>query len=98
MKRIIKSNSPTELTKWVKTQGTVNCRYSDLPSDIRTIVKQRLLDDQGHICGYTGIRISDGRSHIEHLKPQSYYSDNNEDVDYTHYVRTKKVEVDAAQR
>ncbi|MBW4467101.1 MAG: TIGR02646 family protein [Pegethrix bostrychoides GSE-TBD4-15B] len=82
MKRIEKSSSPVELTQWVKTQGTLNCRYCNLPSNIRTIVKQRLLADQGHICGYTGIRISDTRSHIEHLKPQSRYFQCHEDVDY----------------
>jgi uncharacterized protein (TIGR02646 family) len=82
MKRIEKSNSPAELTQWVNTQGAINCRYSNLPSDIRTLVKQRLLQDQGHICGYTGIRISEGRSHIEHLKPQSCYYENHEDIDY----------------
>ncbi len=86
MKRIEKSNSPTELTKWVRTQGKINCRYSNLPSNIREIVKQRLLDDQGHICGYTGIRISDARSHIEHLKPQSRYYETREDVDYTNLI------------
>jgi uncharacterized protein (TIGR02646 family) len=86
MKRIEKSNSPTELTQWVKTQGSINCRYNNLPSDIRAIVKQRLLQDQGHICGYTGIRVSEGRSHIEHLKPQSCYFENHEDVDYTNLI------------
>jgi uncharacterized protein (TIGR02646 family) len=91
MKRIIKSNCPKELTQWFNAQpsndsGKLNCRYTNLPSDIRTTVKQHLLTEQGHICCYTGIRISEGRSHIEHLKPQSRYSDNNEDVDYTNLI------------
>jgi uncharacterized protein (TIGR02646 family) len=87
MKRIIKTNSPKELTQWFNTQpktdtGKLNCRYSNLPSDIRATVKQHLLTEQGHICCYTGIRISERRSHIEHLKPQSCYFENHEDVDY----------------
>jgi uncharacterized protein (TIGR02646 family) len=82
MKRIEKSASPKELTQWCTAQGNTNCRYSNLPSDIRAIVKQRLLHDQGHICCYTGIRISDRHSHIEHLKPQSRYYEKHEDVDY----------------
>jgi uncharacterized protein (TIGR02646 family) len=82
MRQIIKSNGPKELTQWLKAQGNTNCRYSNLPSDIRTIVKQRLLQDQGHLCCYTGRRISDRDSHIEHLKPQSRYYEKNEDVDY----------------
>lgn len=43
MKRIEKSNCPVELTRWVKAQGEINCRYDNLPSNLRTIVKQRLL-------------------------------------------------------
>lgn len=91
MKRIIKGKSPKELTQWFdgqpsNDQGKINCRYNDLPSDVRAIVKQRLLQEQGYICGYTGIRITDTRSHIEHLKPQSAYFDNHEDVDYTNLI------------
>jgi uncharacterized protein (TIGR02646 family) len=91
MKRIVKSNSPVELAKWFAAQpttdiGKLNCRYSNLPSDIRSIVKQRLLQDQGYICCYTGIRVNDARSHIEHLKPQSRYFDRHEDIDYDNLV------------
>lgn len=87
MKRILKSNCPKELTQWFNTQpsndsGKLNCRYSNLPSDIRATIKQHLLTEQGHICCYTGIRINEGRSHIEHLKPQSQYFENHEDIDY----------------
>jgi uncharacterized protein (TIGR02646 family) len=86
MKRIEKSNCPVELTRWVKAQGEINCHYSHLPSELRATIKQRLLEEQGHICGYTGIRISDGRSHIEHLKPQSLYHENQEDLDYNNLI------------
>jgi uncharacterized protein (TIGR02646 family) len=91
VKRIIKSSSPKELTQWFNAQtrqdqGALNCRYQDLPSDVRAIVKQRLIQDQGHICCYTGIRINEERSHIEHLKPQSRYFANHEDVDYQNLV------------
>jgi uncharacterized protein (TIGR02646 family) len=91
MKRIIKSNPPIELKQWFHAQPIdnnekLNCRYDNLPSDIRAIVKQRLLEDQGYICCYTGIRISEARSHIEHLKPQSVYFENYEDVDYNNLL------------
>jgi uncharacterized protein (TIGR02646 family) len=90
MKRILKSNCPKELTQWFNAQpssntGKLNCRYSALPSNIRATVKQHLLNEQGYICGYTGIRISEGRSHIEHLKPQSQCI-NHEDIDYTNLI------------
>ncbi len=91
MKRIIKSNPPIELKQWFHAQPMdnhekLNCRYHNLPSEIRAIVKQRLLEDQGYICCYTGIRISESRSHIEHLKPQSVYFENYEDVDYNNLL------------
>jgi uncharacterized protein (TIGR02646 family) len=91
MKRIIKTASPKELTQWFNAQpktdtGKLNCRYSNLPSDIRATVKQHLLNEQGYICGYTGIRISEGRSHIEHLKPQSRYFEDHEDIDYNNLL------------
>jgi uncharacterized protein (TIGR02646 family) len=91
MKRIIKSNPPIELKQWFHAQPTdknekLNCRYHNLPSDIRSIVKQSLLEDQGYLCCYTGIRISEARSHIEHLKPQSIYFENYEDVDYNNLL------------
>lgn len=90
MKRIVKSNSPVELIKWFAAQpetdtGKLNCRYSNLPSDVKAIVKQRLLQEQGYICCYTGIRISENKSHIEHFKPQSISRNcgTHEDVDYS---------------
>jgi uncharacterized protein (TIGR02646 family) len=87
MKHITKGKSPKELTQWFNAQpsndqGKINCRYSNLPSDVRAIVKQHLISEQGHICCYTGSRISETRSHIEHLKPQSCYFEHHEDVDY----------------
>lgn len=91
MKRIVKRSSPSELTQWFKAQpssaeGKLNCRYSDLPGDIRAVVKQRLLEDQGYLCCYTGIRINEKRSHIEHLKPQSRYFAQHEDIDYSNLL------------
>lgn len=88
MKRIVKSPSPKELTQWLQTQQNIspgqniNCRYGDLTAEIKAIVKQQLLKDQGYLCCYTGIRITEAKSHIEHFKPQSNYYDQNEDVDY----------------
>ncbi|MBW4622133.1 MAG: TIGR02646 family protein [Cyanosarcina radialis HA8281-LM2] len=87
MKRIFKSPSPKELTQWLKSQQKItqgkNCSYKDdLGTDIKAIVKQCLLEDQGYLCCYTGIRIDRAQSHIEHFKPQSRFFENHEDVDY----------------
>ncbi|KAB2893796.1 MAG: TIGR02646 family protein [Bacteroidetes bacterium] len=87
MRFITKQNPPHKLRTWFIGQPAnddgerINCKYDDMPSDIRTLVKQSLLQEQGYLCCYTGIRISEDRSHIEHLKPQSL-CENNEDIAY----------------
>ena len=86
MKHIIKSSSP-ELHRWFNAQPIVdghriNVSYDDMPKEA---VKQSLLDEQGGLCCYTGIRIDEDNSHIEHLKPQSQCVDH-EDVDYANLL------------
>lgn len=92
MKRIKKRSAPSELERWFRAQPIgddgqkINCRYKHMPSDVRAKIKKRLLAEQGYICGYTGIRIDERRSHIEHIKPQSKYYENHEDIDYTNII------------
>lgn len=87
MKHISKKEQPHELRLWVNGQPVnedgahINCKYEDMPSEVKAVVKQNLLEEQGYLCCYTGIRITDERSHIEHLKPQSC-CENYEDIDY----------------
>ena len=93
MKHIQKRNEPKELKRWFNNQPIVdgirlNCGYYDMPSDLKKIVKKQLLTEQGYLCCYTGIRINEETSHIEHLKPYSLCRDeaNNEDVDYNNLL------------
>lgn len=84
MKRIIKQRPPRELISWARqsTRGTIiSWGYDDMPSDVRLAVKKNLLREQGYLCCYTGKRISEEMSHIEHLKPQDKCI-KHEDVDY----------------
>ena len=85
MKHIIKNSPPAELKSWFDGQliegERINCRYDDLPAEVKQRIKQRLLAEQGHLCCYTGIRIDEADSHIEHLKPQTRCQDH-EDIDY----------------
>lgn len=71
MKRIIKGKPPAELTKWLRRQNGLNCTYSDLPSAVKLALQRKLLKEQGWLCGYTGIRVSEETSHIEHIYPQT---------------------------
>src|SRR5579871_3276391 len=71
MKRISKSNPPAELTRWLRKQKGLNCTYGDLPGDVKQALHQKLLKEQGGLCGYTGVRIAEETSHIEHVYPQT---------------------------
>jgi uncharacterized protein (TIGR02646 family) len=84
MKHIIKRNTPKQLTQWLDDQKSKNigCSYEhDFQDPVKAVIKKYLLEDQGYLCCYTGIRISESDSHFEHFKPQSKCEDN-EDVDY----------------
>ena len=86
MKYIQKGSTPQELRRWFEGQllpdgQRINCGYGDMPSDVRAVVKQRLLEEQGGLCCYTGMRVNSENSHIEHFKPQSARIEY-EDVDY----------------
>jgi uncharacterized protein (TIGR02646 family) len=95
MKYINKSSQPKELRQWfdevpVDDNGErINCDYGNgLPSVVKQLVKKNLLKEQGWLCCYTGIRINDKKSHIEHLKPQSICKEegNYEDVNYNNLL------------
>ena len=73
MKHINKGAEPRELRDWINNQPLedgqrININYDDMP---KKPVKKRLLEDQGWLCCYTGLRIEEEDSHIEHIKPQA---------------------------
>lgn len=94
MKHIVKRSEPPELRRWFNSQPMdeagerINCSYKHIPSDVREAVKKRLLKEQGCLCCYTGLSISEKTSHIEHLKPQTrcIQEKSNEDVDYNNLL------------
>jgi uncharacterized protein (TIGR02646 family) len=63
----------------------INCRYKNLPSDVHEELHQVLLEEQGFLCCYTGMRIDEKKSHIEHLKPQSISKRDPHDHDDVNY-------------
>lgn len=89
MKYIKKGAAPHELKKWFKGQPLengrrLNCHYEDLESEVKDIIEKRLLEEQGWLCCYTGMSISETNFHIEHLIPRavSRRQGTHEDVDY----------------
>jgi uncharacterized protein (TIGR02646 family) len=54
--------------------------------DLKATIKEALLDEQGELCAYTGIRIGTGSAHIEHLKPRAHDWEGHTDVSYENMV------------
>lgn len=89
MKYIRKGASPRQLIEWFNCQPMengerINCRYEQLDSEVKKIVEQQLLQEQGWLCCYTGMSITGDNFHIEHLVPRSVSKSQgtHEDVNY----------------
>lgn len=86
MKCIQKCDEPQGLIDWKSSfrsfGGTPT--YAELRNPQKTIVKQSLIDEQGKICCYCGIRIDMYNTHIEHLVPQSV--DESLQVEYSNLL------------
>lgn len=91
MKYIAKGNAPAVLTRWFEGQKNeqgeyINVTYRmDLPPYVKQIIHQQLISEQGALCCYTGLRITEANSHIEHFFPL-HQCHNHEDVDYANLL------------
>jgi uncharacterized protein (TIGR02646 family) len=74
VKFIRKAAEPPLLLQWrLENRPTPqNLRYANIPSSAKAELRTSLLEEQGHLCAYTMMRISTvERGHIEHIIPQS---------------------------
>ncbi len=72
MKYIKKGEEPESFKTWkAVARSTPNWGYSYLQNPQKKELHEALLQEQGYICCYCGMRITRESSHIEHLKPQS---------------------------
>lgn len=91
MKYIQKQPQPPKLIKWTHSPKTdqdgrpMQWGYEDMNAEVRQIIKESLLQEQGRLCCYSGRRINSDASHIEHLKPQ-HLCVNHEDTDYANLL------------
>jgi uncharacterized protein (TIGR02646 family) len=91
--KYIKKNSfaPKKLKEWFDNLTSdengclINGRYGNLPSDLHEELHQVLLEEQGFLCCYTGLRIDEQKSHIEHIKPQCISKKDPHDHDDVNY-------------
>lgn len=86
MKKIVKTHTPQQLRDWCEANKELNHTYNDMiGTEAHQALKNKLLEEQGRICAYTGRSIDSETSHIEHLKPQNQCAEW-EDVDYRNVV------------
>jgi uncharacterized protein (TIGR02646 family) len=86
MRQIRKTHPPQAFLNWLTANKELDCSYGALvgrPAHIE--LKQSLIREQGFLCAYTGREILEVSSHVEHLKPQSRCT-GNEDVEYRNVV------------
>ena len=88
MRYIKKGAAPRELKVWFDGQviggKRMNSHFTNLDPQVKDLIGQYLLVEQGWLCGYTGMSLTEDDYHIEHLLPQSISRarDTYEDVDY----------------
>ena len=72
MKLIVKAAEPPAFTTWkLGSSSDWNPGWGELDgSPMKKVVKKAILDEQGYICCYCGMRIADMDSHIEHFRPR----------------------------
>lgn len=88
MRWIDKRRAPPLLTTWQRRNAAdINFGYDLMRKDqaVRQQLAEKLLDEQGHICAYTGRRIGPASFHMEHVKPQEF-CEPAETVDYHNIV------------
>jgi uncharacterized protein (TIGR02646 family) len=74
MKYIRKGQEPAKFSDW-KAQANENWQptWDTLRGSEKSDVHQALLQEQGYICCYCGMRIDLNTSHIEHFKPRKHF-------------------------
>lgn len=71
MKHIVKSKEPEALRRWKNQSNDAwQPRYQDMPSDVKAVLRQALIQEQGCLCCYCQSSFSNKDVHIEHFRPQ----------------------------
>lgn len=83
MKHIEKKPSPSAFEKWKKVTGSV-ANYNNIPAEIKSIVRENLLDEQYFLCCYCGLSLTRNNVHIEHFRPQSKFKSLQLDYNNLH--------------
>jgi uncharacterized protein (TIGR02646 family) len=72
MKHIIKGQEPQELIDY-KDKANENWKpnFKELDKEMKQVLYQDLMKEQGYLCCYCESRLENNNYHIEHLQPKS---------------------------
>ena len=68
----IKKNTPPKKFQEFKQQNS-HAHFDDMPTDVKAILRQSLLEEQGYLCAYCMSKIHDDprKAKIEHYEPRN---------------------------
>lgn len=81
-----KGNEPNALQERRLSDAPFGWGEVDDDPELKSQIRDALLDEQGELCAYTGIRINLTDLHIEHLKPRAHDWEGDTDVRYENMV------------
>ena len=85
MKRIVKGAEPAEFSSWKKKDRMAHQPNWNRPSaEIKEVVHESLMREQGFLCCYCESRIRKDDSHTEHFRPVRWFPERQLDYDNMH--------------
>ena len=70
MKQIVKNPEPQQFSAWKATRQR---NWERVRLDIKAVIHDALMNEQGSICCYCESRVKSDDSHVEHFRPKSKY-------------------------
>ena len=72
MKQITKSTEPPEFADWKSVDKMAHRpNWNRVSSELKTVIHESLMREQGFICCYCESRIAMDDSHVEHFRPRT---------------------------
>ncbi len=75
MKQIAKVSEPAEFSRWKMDDKMAHRpNWNRVPGQIKQVIHEWLMREQGFICCYCEASVAKTDSHIEHFRPGEFYS------------------------
>lgn len=100
MKYIVKNTEPNELLDW-KSKDKMYLRsqpkWNRLPTGIKDCLREKISEEQGHICCYCERELVVGEFHLEHLKPKDKNKYPQEQLAYENLLCSCQLELEEGE-